>query len=273
MADEAPDTPSKEALKALTQYRERDTASPELLSTLERHGLLWPVEHPGHEALQVRMFATYARADRQHVADNFILGVQENRSDLRAGLSAYAFMVHFPRHQEQPHPSLACAVCGQVREGRFDPTTWARVRHNIGVVLGGSVNAITFLLEQHNLTPRRAPGDMSTLVALLRLLHHESDAKDTPSTIVKRVRALPGLKLSVEQARHLLDALGHAGLLQTPEHPGLAQRFTRVGLAPRTSRSSDWSYPVDFWKGAYGIDSGALRFWFAHHPALLAALD
>lgn len=57
---------------------------------------------------------------------------------------------------------------------------------------------------------------------------------------------------------------------QTPEHPGLLQRFTNQGLAPSSSRSSDWSYPVDFWTGANGVDADAMEYWFGDYPQLLA---
>lgn len=263
----------KAALKALRGYSSREDASPDLLATLNQHGLLWPVETLDHAALQERMFSAYAQASKQHVVDNFILGVQENRPELRAGLSAYAFMQHFPRHDEQLHHDFACAVCGHIGDDPFDGTWLSNVAHSAGAVIGGGIDVITFLLEQQNRTPHRRPASSSTLVALLRLLHHDAAPDETPTRIVKRVRAIAGLQVNVEQAKHLLDLLGHAGLLRTPTHPGLAQRFVHVGLMPRKSHSSDWCYPVDFWTGAQGVNAEALHFWFADHPDILAVLD
>lgn len=262
----------KAALKALRHYTDRESTSPELLATLEQLGLLWPMEVPSHAELQTRMFSAYARASKQHVVDNFILGVEESRTELRAGLSAYAFMQHFPRHDEQLHDDFSCAICGHIKNWKFDGTQLARIRHQAGAVFLSGMDTITFLLEQHNRTTHRRPTSYTTLVALLQLLHHGSAPDDTPTRMVKRVRAVPGLQLNVEQARSLLDLLGHAGLLCTPEHPGVAQRFIHVGQAPRKSHSSDWSYPVDFWTGTHGINQDALRFWFADHPEVMAAL-
>lgn len=50
------------------------------------------------------------------------------------------------------------------------------------------------------------------------------------------------------------------------------EHFTNVGLAPSKSRSSGWSYPVDFWLGEYGLDKHAVRFWSAGYPEVLALI-
>ncbi|HYQ22193.1 hypothetical protein [Stenotrophomonas sp.] len=264
---------SNAALKALRQYCSREDARPDLLATLEQHGLLWPVETPDHATLQARMFSAYAQASQSHVVDNFILGMEENRPDLRAGLSAYSFMQHFPRHDEVPHPSHACHVCGRQSNQTFDPTWLSTVTYVAGAVIAGGMDIITFVLEHQNRTPHRRPASTDTLVALLRLLHHDTAPDDTPTRLLKRVRSVPGLKVTVEQAGHLLEVLGHAGLLRTPEHAGLAQSFVNVGLVPSKSHSSNWSYPVDFWTGRHGIDAEALQHWFGGYPEVIGALE
>lgn len=264
---------SRAALRALQQYSDREEAPPDLLATLEELGLLWPVETPDHATLQARMFNAYAQASQSHVVDNFILGVEENRPELRAGLSAYSFMQHFPRHEEAPHPSHACLVCGRQSGDTFDPTWLSAVTYATGAVIGGGMDLITFVLEHQNRTTHRRPAATNTLVALLRLLHHDTAPDDTPARVLKRVRSVPGLKVTVEQAGHLLEVLGHAGLLRTPEHPGLAQCFVNVGRVPSRSHSSDWSYPVDFWTGRHGVDAAALQQWFGDYPEIMGVLE
>ncbi|GMX65755.1 hypothetical protein Elgi_50260 [Paenibacillus elgii] len=44
--------------------------------------------------------------------------------------------------------------------------------------------------------------------------------------------------------------------------------LTNLGLAPRFRHSSDWLYPVDWWKGEDGINKEALQFWCGEYPEL-----
>lgn len=43
----------------------------------------------------------------------------------------------------------------------------------------------------------------------------DSPSNETPSSLYKKIRKISGIKLSVEQARHFIDTLGYAGILDT----------------------------------------------------------
>ena len=66
----------------------------------------------------------------------------------------------------------------------------------------------------------------------------------------------------------ILETLGVCGILRTEKHKGPFYEYTSPASPPRTSRSSDWSYPVDFWKGSDGIDWEAFYYWFGDYEEL-----
>lgn len=66
----------------------------------------------------------------------------------------------------------------------------------------------------------------------------------------------------------VLEILGWIGVLHTEKHKGAFYEFVNYGNSPRSSRSSDWDYPVDFWRGKDGIDWGAFNYWFDTYPVL-----
>jgi len=75
-----------------------------------------------------------------------------------------------------------------------------------------------------------------------------------------------GVTLSAsEKIRFILDTLGVCGVLHTKKHKGSFYEYTNLAVAPRSSRSSDWAYPVDFWRGSDGIDWEAFGYWFGDY--------
>jgi hypothetical protein len=96
----------------------------------------------------------------------------------------------------------------------------------------------------------------------------DSPPDERPVTLYKKIRKIPGLRMNVEQVRSLLDLLGHAGILQTEKHKGYYYKYTSNCSCPRSSRSSDWSYPVDFWRGSDGVCKDAFLHWFGEYEEL-----
>lgn len=66
----------------------------------------------------------------------------------------------------------------------------------------------------------------------------------------------------------LLEVFGWLGILHTKEFKGAFYEFYNYGNPPQSSRSSDWDYPVDFWRGKNGLDWEAFEFWFGEYHQL-----
>lgn len=77
-----------------------------------------------------------------------------------------------------------------------------------------------------------------------------------------------GVKFYAELAlQHLLEIMGYLSILHTEKYRGSFYEFNE-GCTPRSSRSSDWNYPVDFWRGKNGIDKIAFKYWFGEYDEL-----
>jgi hypothetical protein len=66
----------------------------------------------------------------------------------------------------------------------------------------------------------------------------------------------------------IIETLGICGILQTVKHKAPFYEYINLSVAPRTSRSSYWAYPVDFWKGKDGINKEAFDYWFGDYIEL-----
>lgn len=71
-----------------------------------------------------------------------------------------------------------------------------------------------------------------------------------------------------EKLKFVLETLGACGILHSQEYLGAFYQYTNPASAPRSSHSSDWKYPVDFWKGENGIDWSAFHYWFGEYNEL-----
>ena len=67
--------------------------------------------------------------------------------------------------------------------------------------------------------------------------------------------------------QRLLEIMGYLSILHTEKYRGSFYEFNE-GCTPRSSRSSDWNYPVDFWRGKNGIDKIAFQYWFGEYDEL-----
>ncbi|PYB82388.1 hypothetical protein [Pseudomonas soli] len=255
-----------ELRKALKAQNPLEPPSERLLAT----GLATGRCHQGHDQVLDCLFTEQAEARKSEIVGNFLVGVERNEASLRAAMSAFACATHLPKHPFTVHDQLTCQVCSAFEQIDVNFMQLNRVRFFVGAVLGGDILHIAFMLQEHNAAAKLRPENFDLMVSVIDLIRNVP-APTKPKELLKLLRKLPGIKMSEEEGRGFLDLLGHCGILQTPEHPGLLYRYTNLGLAPRSARSSDWSYPMDFWRGEHGLNQDALHYWFSDYPELLKA--
>jgi hypothetical protein len=68
-----------------------------------------------------------------------------------------------------------------------------------------------------------------------------------------------------DKIKNILETLGVCGILHTEKHKAPFYEYVNLAVAPRSSHSSDWVYPVDFWRGRNGIDWEAFDYWFGEY--------
>jgi hypothetical protein len=223
-----------------------------------------------HEFAVQWAFDEFKKCDKKSVVDNFLAGIYNNQPQFRTALSAYAIMTKFPEHDYQTTTGNECCICGLRRNNEVDLTFRNRVRYNSGAIVSTRPDKLAFFLSRHNIEEHLQPvsEDIALFSRIITLIIN-SPYDEKPITLVKKIRKIPGIKMTVEQTRSFIDLLGHAGILQTDKHLGFIYKYTNLGLAPSSSRSSDWSYPVDFWRGSDGINKDAFLYWFGDYPELV----
>lgn len=209
----------------------------------------------------------FTQASKKKVVASFLKGVGSSLPHARAALSAYAVMTNFPGHDFKPTEGFHCAICAQRKESVVDLTFINKCRWN-GALVGREPVTLLVYLRQQNVEEFDSPteSDLKVFCSILDLVSI-SPPEEAPKTLLKKIKKIPGLKLPAEEAKYLLDTLGYAGILQTPEHQGFIYKY--IGhLTPTKSRSSDWAYPVDFWTGKDGVNLDALMYWFEDYPEI-----
>ncbi|WP_109511580.1 hypothetical protein [Pseudomonas ovata] len=237
---------------------------PELINLLHINGMIVPAEDLTHDELIKKLFHEKGIADQASVVASFLIGLENGLPEKRAALSAYAIMLNFPAHGFESTHGIQCDVCGVFKNRSRDFTLCNLARYSVGATYSGAPEQLYVFLREHNKTAVPAVQSVSMLKDVLSVLR-AADLQDRPVTLEKKLRAIPGIGMDKEQSRALLDLLGHLGVLETPEHKGFVHHYTYIGLAPRKSHSSDWSYPVDFWTGKDGVNEEAVEFWFSDY--------
>ncbi|MEE4698550.1 hypothetical protein V2K91_25230 [Pseudomonas alliivorans] len=234
------------------------------MEVLRTNDLLRPVVELEHDDLIKLLFHEVSICSKESVVESFLLGLENNQPEKRAALSAFAIALNLPKHKFTVANGFQCDVCGAFKSRKRDFTILNLGRYSSGASNSGSPDELYFFLKEANESRVNSVESITSFKAVLAVLK-SAVPEDTPTTIEKKIRSLKSLKLSAEQSRGLVDILGHIGVLESPEHKGFIYQFKNIGLMPRKSRSSDWSYPVDFWKGEYGVNEDAVEFWFGKY--------
>lgn len=262
-------TVDRKALKILQRYSKvhPERTSKDDLAYAKAAGLCFEPISISHDEAIAWALKEFAVSDRRGVADAFLVGVGANQPHARAALSAHAVMTHFPDHPFQVSEYTYCPVCMIYRSEEVDLSFVNRCRW-VGAVIGRQPYILAFYLLQHREDDFGKPGegDIGRFCEVLDLIA-ASPENETPTSLYKKLRKLPGIKMSVEESRHFLEALGYAGILQNPAHPGFIYRYVGPST-PSKSHSSDWAYPIDFWTGKDGVNTDALRYWFSAYPEI-----
>ena len=258
-------------LDSQKRYLEQHRNPPEAFPYLKAQGLAFDYLPMTHDEAVRCCFEQYARCRKKHITDLFLASFSTGRLDWRSGLSAYAVMQTLPDHAYEPGPADNCRICGHsLEDSQVDRTFFNNSRFRCGSLnLGWDIYSIWFYLQQHAALGEHMPteADFALFNAILEAIR-TVDPKTKPREMHKVLRAIPGFKAKKDECEGLLETLGFCSTLETEIHKGYLTRYTKPGLAPSKSHSSDWAYPVDWWTGADGLNREALQFWFGDYKAL-----
>lgn len=222
-----------------------------------------------HDEIISNLFAEYDKVSQKRVVELFLSSLSTRKLLWRIGLPIIAIMRTFPNHlfcvanNSVPSNISPCQVCGDFQclyETEEDICEFL----DGGGVLAHSIGDYYYGLKAINSLPSSSPQevDIGIFHKIIACLKHSSGS----IRIVQReLKNIPNFKSNVEERRLLLETLGYCGVLCPLEHPSPYSHYVRLNNALRTSHSSDWNYPADFWKGRDGVNLEALNFWFGDY--------
>lgn len=259
------------ALKILHSY---DILHPENMpsdefSYAKQHGLMFDDEHETHDEVIKKCFNAYAGCEKEHFTNLFLASLSSNRLDYRSGLSAYAIMQTFPNHVFETINDYDCKICCETPELNIDFNMINMFRFFCGGIAGVNASCLYFFLNEHkkliNIYPTLLDFKLFRMIMDVIL---SVDEKATPTILQKEIKKISCFKATKEQIQYFLETLGYCSILETSTHKGFLFQYTNLGIPPRKTHSSDWKYPVDFWKGKDGINHYAYEFWFGQYKEL-----
>ncbi len=237
-------------------------------------GLLFrpSVRTMSHDDIMQSIVELLARYSPRSYTDAFLASLSTHRHEFRAGLPAYASLHRLEAHAHaRPDVGNYCTTCGlESDENSIHRNFLNRVRFEVGGLVGVDVATAMFHLEEHARLPKAspAPADVAIFSQILEVLASVPADGTVKKHVSQQIAKIPGFPSTPDSRQALLETLGYCGILETPEHGGMIQRFVRLAVAPKKRHSSDWQYPVDFWTGADGLNRTALSFWFGCYPEL-----
>ncbi|HCP5986307.1 TPA: hypothetical protein OEK12_004700 [Escherichia coli] len=254
------------------KYVEAHCLTTEERAFLNEKGLGFGFISVTHDEALRGSFTYFKSSNKNDVTASFLVSLSSARLDYRSGLSAFAIMQTMPMHGFEPNQASFCKVCSAEKyKKHFDLTSLNQTRFFSGsLAVFKTPYEISFFLEQQSKLEVVQPTekDFSIFNAILKIIV-DAESGEKLTSIIKKIRAIDGFRITTDQCRCLLETLGFCGILETKEHKGYLTYFTNPGLAPSKSHSSNWAYPVDFWTGGDGINREALKFWFGEYKEIV----
>lgn len=254
--------------KNLHLYRIPANFPADKLEALERGGRMPnQIFFPQHDEIWNTFYTLADAWTLSEAADAFIAGLWSAPFLWQSALSAKLLSQAAPRHIFTPYTGSTdtCSVCG-FREKAVDTTLlWYR-RMTGGVPLDGDPTGYVFALQEmaeSGLYPTPTAYDLWTFRAILTVIRHMppgsrySKVRDA----LQKENLLPVSQKGIYCS--LLEALALMGILDTPDHPGMAARFTTYQERDlRPSVRVEVQAPLAWWNSSIGINEAALKTIF-----------
>ena len=231
------------------------------------------VKQTHDEAIEIA-FRELEKCDKNQITNLFLASLSTHHLEWRIGLPTFAIMQAFPkhtfmRHENKDFSQKHCKICGSLKCETVDLNFINQIVFSEGGIIGTEIYDFSFLLVQQNkLSDVKPTSEDFQIFNEIMNLKVQSSSEENPNSLQKKLRTIKGFKSNEEERRRLLETLGFCSILETEKHKGFLTKFTNLGLAPSNGRSSDWKYPVDWWKGEDGINIAAFNFWFGNYSEL-----
>lgn len=245
-------------------WKKEKTTNKEDFEYAKSKGLMFDRIIIDHDELGIELKNIYEKINKQKVVEFFIASLSSRQLEYRSFLSSYAIARVFKKHQFQSKNNLICNNCGIYNSGKteydlnvlnFEKIKWGGVRFsNIEYALFD----LKQLVNQKNVKPTEQ--DYQILTEIKNVIIN-LPAEERPRQLEKKLSKV--FKSNVNERENILNILGICGILETDEQKGFYNNFIRYNeREDRPVNKTDWSYPVDWWQGKFGINEEVWKYYF-----------
>ncbi len=227
-------------------------------------GLMFDPLRIDHKQLGKKLISAYKLIDKEQVVKMFIASLGSRRLEYRSFLSSFAIARVFKKHGFSSNENKFCNICGVFYKEKteydlnimnFEKIKWGGVRLS-------NIDYVTFDLEQASKLDKVIPTDDDfKILAEIKKTILTSANEDRPRQLEKRLAKV--FKSNANEREVILNIFGICGILETHLQKGFFDSFI-----PATEREirpinkTDWSYPVDWWQGKFGINENVWNYYF-----------
>ena len=258
-----------------------------------------------HDEAIKKLFAEYKSAEKKRYTDFFLSSL--SGSLWNSGLYVYATMKTFPEHgftekENRVNPecyvkwtekekqwnriTTPCQICSSFRENITDGEEYDTYYFVAGLNADNVYGRLYIMQYINRLQQTAAITEQDFNMfreimlclknaepsAKIRDIHKQLKQSDFYKPLVNRIKRERMKQGATEAAndkiKSILETLGVCGILHTEKYKSPFYEYSNLAVAPRSSHSSDWAYPVDFWRGKDGIDWNAFTYWFENYEEL-----
>ncbi len=257
----------------LLKKSDKNTLSAEELSVLKRSNVFREHQPVSHSEL-IQQINSAAQADSfEKASEGFLDSISSGDFRYRTALSGLIWANALPEHEfvSQYHYGgyYTCGVCG-ARLSDDNKTALDMLSHSrellvpnknfMDICCAGYV--LNDLLQFAKLPDvQHSERDIYILNRIFGLAR-EITEKNKATALLKLVRAEKELGLGEADAYSVMGVLSSCGVFDTPEHKSYCDGFVPCGERG-FEYETDIYYPLNFWRGRYGINYDAFKRCFS----------
>lgn len=218
-----------------------------------------------HDEACVRLMKAFRQLKLKDVANGFLASLSSQGIEYRAGLAAYAYAMHFPKHKFTPGKKNKknCAVCGMEKIQKFDFSGMYYRLYDWGYGLRLDPMEPAFCLEFFSTLPKVTPTaqDIKNFKLVIKEIE-KAPPTDTGRKIGERIKKLINTN-NKYKVDYFMETLAICGILETEEYKGFDKEymlFWKTQNRPHKNAESD--PPLCFWRAKDGINYQSLKTFF-----------
>ena len=237
---------------------------------IEKGVLIAPADR-SHDDLISELMNVWKDIDQADLVNGFLYSLSTGANQYRTALASYYFAKSMISHEADrsrfPYGRKCCSVCGiDLDEKGMCHVEDSFSKYTLYYPQNFTVDRIQrpdyalFDLKQFKELPKvkYKKEDTDLLIKILKLAKGMGSANKY-TALQKLITKSKLLNASGNEINVILGVLSVCGVLQTPDHRGFAEKYTKRSEWGFEGFETELFYPLFFWKGRDGVDLKALE--------------